>query len=764
MANDSRIGILIEAKASTAAIGQTRQELLGLDQAAGIAAGGLSGLASALGTAGLLALAGAAVGTVFSLAETAAQAGRTRSAFDNLAEGVGQSADGMLADMQRASDGMVSNVDLVQSANRAMLLGVADSGEELGQLLEVARVRGAAMGLSVQQAFNDLVTGLGRMSPLILDNLGIVTGGEAVFNRYAESLGRTAGSLTDAEKKQALFNKVVAETNDLIARQGDSAQQDLAAPFERMGAALANAKQALGELFGPAVAGVAQLIADAATTAAAAVTEMGNAAALSAAKFDFVSARTAVGNLETDILRLRNALDLATPGTDVYKQIKSDLLDLQRQLRDTESDLRKNQQILGAEIDANNGAAQAVALHAERLQDLAGAAGLAAPAITNLGNRVAVGSDHLRDGAAAALEMRDAINQLASSAAGRLSSVFSGASDLLGGGSAAFGEFERINSGLQTQINLWEQAGKSADEIGFLVDAWIRTQSDSFSDQRAAMREAERGATSYGSTLSQAASSAASEFDDLKSKVAGVLSGARGDIAGINLDELLPREDAVAENARRLADIAVNGFKGQDWLGEFASAVPDVFKIISESGDPKAAAANVLRDFQAGLVPELIDKERAKDLVRRMILGEQQADTLAAEIAAELAAEFGAGAPADLNALVSQALGGGGAAAAGTAGAAGGAQAGTDAAQSFASSFATAASGVGAQIAASLKVDSVIALIKDAGKAAGEGWGEMFLGVVGDHVPAALVDLLTNLVTPGVQAQLAQQQSLTGAR
>ena len=40
-------------------------------------------------------------------------------------------------------------------------------------LINVARSRGAAMGLTLTQAFNDIVTGLGRESALILDNLGI---------------------------------------------------------------------------------------------------------------------------------------------------------------------------------------------------------------------------------------------------------------------------------------------------------------------------------------------------------------------------------------------------------------------------------------------------------------------------------------------------------------------------------------------------------------------------------------------------------------
>jgi hypothetical protein len=98
------------------------------------------------------------------------------------------------------------------------------------------------------------------MSPLILDNLGIVTGGEAVFTAYAASIGKAADALTDAERKQALLNKVVSST--------DTSGEMVVSQFERMDAALANAKIAMGELFGPAVAQIAQNLADAATEVA----------------------------------------------------------------------------------------------------------------------------------------------------------------------------------------------------------------------------------------------------------------------------------------------------------------------------------------------------------------------------------------------------------------------------------------------------------------------------------------------------------------
>ncbi len=110
--------------------------------------------------------------------------------------------------------------------------------------------------------------------------------------------------------------------------------------------------------------------------------------------------------------------------------------------------------------------------------------------------------------------------------------------------------------------------------------------------------------------------------------------------SGINLDDILPRADAVEEPARRLADIAVRGFDSP-WVDYFKTEFPEIWDTLSSSGDPKAAAAGILRDFEDGLRPELLDKGRAKDLVRRALLGEQNTSALAAEIAGELATELG---------------------------------------------------------------------------------------------------------------------------
>ena len=87
------------------------------------------------------------------------------SAFDRLNQ------PGLLDNLQAATKGTVSNLELMKSAVRAENFKIPL--EQLGTLLEFARRRAKDTGEDVDYLVNSIVTGIGRKSPLILDNLGI---------------------------------------------------------------------------------------------------------------------------------------------------------------------------------------------------------------------------------------------------------------------------------------------------------------------------------------------------------------------------------------------------------------------------------------------------------------------------------------------------------------------------------------------------------------------------------------------------------------
>jgi hypothetical protein len=142
-----------------------------------------------------------------------------QSSFERLAAGIGQNADAMLDAVRTGTRGMVADLDIYQSANKAMLLGLPVTAESMGELAKAAQTLGKAMGQDATKSLDDLITALGRSSPMILDNLGLTVKVGEANDQYAKSLGKTADQLTDAEKKiafyQAAMEAAKAKTDEL---------------------------------------------------------------------------------------------------------------------------------------------------------------------------------------------------------------------------------------------------------------------------------------------------------------------------------------------------------------------------------------------------------------------------------------------------------------------------------------------------------------------------------------------------------------------
>lgn len=227
-------------KNATGAFAGVKPALADVDSAAQTAMAGLGGLAKTLGVIGVAFAAMEIGNVVVDLGKVGAASQKLQSSFSTLASGVGASSQVMLDALRSASGGAISDYNLMLSANRAMLLGVADSAQEMTALMEVASRRGATMGLDMTTAFDNLVTGLGRASPDILDNLGITLDAVEVYEDYAKSVGKVASELEEADKKQALVNLVMQEATGAGVAQVSG--------FEQMAASTANFKAELGML------------------------------------------------------------------------------------------------------------------------------------------------------------------------------------------------------------------------------------------------------------------------------------------------------------------------------------------------------------------------------------------------------------------------------------------------------------------------------------------------------------------------------------
>lgn len=198
------------------------------------------------------AIAFAALGAASAkLVNDSAQSLQIEESYRRMTESAGIATDELLKQLKKTSAGTVSSTNLMLSANRAMALGVGEDMETMTQLMEIARLKGRALGLDTTQAFNDIVTGIGRGSPLILDNLGITIKLGEAQEMYAQKLGKTAAELTDAEKKQSLLNAVLESGNKEVAKAGEL-QTTAAEKLQAAKAQFADTADTLGRTLIPA--------------------------------------------------------------------------------------------------------------------------------------------------------------------------------------------------------------------------------------------------------------------------------------------------------------------------------------------------------------------------------------------------------------------------------------------------------------------------------------------------------------------------------
>jgi len=140
--------------------------------------------------------------------------------FNNLARSAGFSAQAF-ENFRSATDGTMGSIELMTQANNAMLLGITDSEDQMVEMFDIAQRLAQALGKDAAFGVESLITGLGRQSKLMLDNLGIMIDVEKANKDHAKTLNKVASSLTDQEKKQAFVNATMKSARKLVSNLGE---------------------------------------------------------------------------------------------------------------------------------------------------------------------------------------------------------------------------------------------------------------------------------------------------------------------------------------------------------------------------------------------------------------------------------------------------------------------------------------------------------------------------------------------------------------
>tara|TARA_R110002110_G_scaffold157417_7_gene353374 strand:- start:3042 stop:5066 length:2025 start_codon:yes stop_codon:yes gene_type:complete len=179
-------------------------------------------------------------------------------AFNTLA-GATENSRVALSKLKSATNDTMSEFDLFQQANNAMILGVSKNSDEMAEMFDVAQRLGRALGRDTKSSVESLITGIGRQSRLMLDNIGIIVKADEAYKNYAKELKKGVEDLTDVEKKQAFLNATMESARAKVALLGAetlSTQDKIA----QMDTAISEAGVHVGELATPAFLGFADAI------------------------------------------------------------------------------------------------------------------------------------------------------------------------------------------------------------------------------------------------------------------------------------------------------------------------------------------------------------------------------------------------------------------------------------------------------------------------------------------------------------------------
>ena len=180
-------------------------------------------------------------------AKQAAQLGAMETAFTNLQGGTENAAIAM-DKLRGATDNTMSNFDLFQQANNAMILGITKNSDEMAEMFDMAQRLGEALGKDTRHSVESLVTGIGRQSRLMLDNIGIIVDTEKAYKKYAKEIDVTVDKLTDAQKKQAFFNATMEAAKQKLKGIGPEVETPIRA-FNRFSASMTNLGTSIGDDF-----------------------------------------------------------------------------------------------------------------------------------------------------------------------------------------------------------------------------------------------------------------------------------------------------------------------------------------------------------------------------------------------------------------------------------------------------------------------------------------------------------------------------------
>jgi len=174
-----------------------------------------------------------AAATAFNFLRDGYNAAIQENALTQLSITSGVAINSLAKNLVAATDGAINFKDAMSAAAKGVTSGL--SSKQMLQLADAAKKAGQTIGIDTAEAISRLTRGITKIEPELLDELGLFTKLDTAVTNYARSVGKSVGSLTDFERRQAFANAVLKEAKDKFNDVDIPAN-----PYEKLAAALSN--------------------------------------------------------------------------------------------------------------------------------------------------------------------------------------------------------------------------------------------------------------------------------------------------------------------------------------------------------------------------------------------------------------------------------------------------------------------------------------------------------------------------------------------
>lgn len=229
-----------------------------------------------------------------------------------------------LEQLRQSTRGLVSDLELMKTATKAGTFGIGIG--EMGQLLNFATRRAQETGQEVDYLVDSIVTGIGRKSPLILDNLGISA------TALREKLNGVSVEAASIGQVSQAVGQIAAEQLRIMGEAADTAADKL----QRVNTIWANFKAetgqwvsqtglAIAEIFGQLVTGQS-IIQSLTPTQSVGASEPNRPAGPAVLNFGNFSEQT-LANMRAQLELFNKELENVQIGSARFNQLKKQIAD-----------------------------------------------------------------------------------------------------------------------------------------------------------------------------------------------------------------------------------------------------------------------------------------------------------------------------------------------------------------------------------------------------------------------------------------------------